>query len=145
MKLLSSLALLLGFVPAKAAPKDEIDIAALMTAIAAVENTPNDGMGQVGERSRYQITSTVWQTHSDMPFSLASENTAMAREEVRRVVRAHIRWIRQRLPMLHYADTPYSIALVWKAGYGRCLNGKVRYVDKYYASRVAHILEDKAP
>jgi hypothetical protein len=140
MKFLTSFALILGLTHAK--PKDDLETASLMTAIAAVENSRYDQIGMAGERSPYQITSTVWLTHSELSFLLASEDTGRSRDEVRRVVKNHLAWIRCRLPRLHYPASPYSIALVWKAGFGRCLTHKVRTQDVEYAKRVANVYEE---
>jgi len=140
MKRFSFLAMLLGLVPAKA--KDTMDVSKVMTAIAAVENTPFYQIGRMGERSRYQITPSLWEAFSDLPFSSASSPDSASVKEVDRVVRAHIAWIRERLHLLHLPDTPTFIALVYKGGYGRCLEKRLRTTDYEYAKRVGNIVEE---
>lgn len=142
MKLLSSIALIFGLVPAKPSPKEKMDVACMMTAISAVENTRYDQIGMAGERSTFQLTRTVWLTHSDLPFEIASQNDAKSLAEVRRVVQAHIAWCRARFPRLHYPNTPYHVFLVYKAGFERCLLNKVRTKDVEYAKRANNVYEE---
>jgi hypothetical protein len=122
-----------------------MDVDRFMDAIACVENTPNSSVGLAGERSKYQITSGVWLAHSSKPFEMASEETESAVREVRRVMRAHTAWIQARLHGLHLeGSTVYQAALVYKAGYGRCLAKKVRPQDADYAERCKNIYFDDA-
>lgn len=116
------------------------DIARMMEAIAAVENSKHYEAGPSGERSIYQITQTVWEAHSGEPFILASVYSEDANREIARVVRRHIQWIRERRHHLHLEGSEvYQVALVWKAGYSRCLAKKIRPVDYDYAARCENV------
>lgn len=123
-------------------PRSEINIPKLCEAIKDVENTPHYHVGDAGERSAWQITQDVWEAHSSKPFYWASANTANQNTETKRVLVMHLLWIIRRLNTLSLDDSPYSIALVYKAGYGRCLAHRARLVDKDYANRVSNVYYD---
>lgn len=142
MKLISSIALFFGLTHTRLPAKETLNVPALLQAIAAVENTPNDQIGAAGERSKFQITSWVWLAQSDKPFNTASSDWFMDKRERDRVARAHIQWIRERIHLLHYKDDAYHISLVWKAGYGRCLAKKVRTQDVEYSKRVLNVYQE---
>ncbi len=145
MKPLSSIALFLGLTHGKVVAKESVNVNQLLGAISAVENTPNDGIGRAGERSIYQMLPTVWEAFSNQPFHVASSDWYLDKRERDRVARAHIAWIRERLRFLHYADDPYHISLVWKAGYWRCLEKRVRTQDVEYAKRVVNVYGEGQP
>lgn len=116
------------------------DIARMMEAIAAVEDSKHYQTGICGERSIYQITQTVWEAHSNEPFVLASVYSEASNREITKVVRRHIQWIRDRMHHLHLEGSEaYQVALVWKAGYSRCLAKKIRPVDIDYAKRCENV------
>lgn len=120
-----------------------VNVPHLLDSIAGAENTKQWEIGPGGERSIYQISPAVWQTHSDLPFEQASRIGEKSQDRAWNVAHKHIDWIRARLYLLELDDTPYSIALVWHAGYGRCMAKKIRAIDREYAQRVENIYNDK--
>lgn len=118
-----------------------INVPHLLASIAAVENTPEDSP-PYRERSIYQITGDVWYAQTDEPFESASGKDERSILQVEWVAAKHIAWIRARLHHLDLEDTPHDIALVWKAGYGRCMAKRQRPEDLSYAERVANVYED---
>lgn len=122
-------------------PQGAVNVPHLLAAIAAVENTPEDSP-PYRERSIYQITGDVWYAQTDLPFDEASLKDERSVLLVESIATKHIHWIRARLHHLDLEDTPHDIALVWKAGYGRCMARKQRPEDLSYAERVANVYED---
>lgn len=120
----------------------EISVPKLSESIKDVENTPHYHIGAAGERSAWQIKQEVWEAHTQKPFWWASSPDSKHVSETKRVVVMHILWIRRRLQTLQLQDTPRSIALVYKAGYGRCLAHKPRRADTDYAKRVENVYFD---
>lgn len=120
----------------------KMDIPRLCESIKDVENTPYSHIGDAGERSSWQVTSDVWQAHSNKPFWWASVEAYPELSETKRVVVLHVLWIRRRLGHLGLEDTPHDIALVYKAGYGRVMARKTRPQDRDYAKRVSNVYYD---
>lgn len=117
------------------------DLQKLKRAILAVENTPWHIVGGAGERTSYQIMPETWSDWSFMPFAQISENSPEARKEVDYVVSKHLAWITKCLDKENYHVTPYSMALVYKAGLTRFRSYKCRFVDIEYAKRVCNVFE----
>lgn len=111
-------------------------------AILAVENTPWNGKGAAGERTSYQIMPEVWRDWSLMPFEEISHDTPEVRAEVDIVVSKQLAWIRRCVEKQNYVVTPYTMALVWKAGLGRFTAYKTRREDRDYATRAANVYGD---
>lgn len=127
-----------------AAPKpgDEVPtIPKMKAALRAVENTPWTVRGQSNEVTSYQIMPQVWREWSLMPVEEAARDTPEARQEAEFVVSKHLAWIRRCVERQGYTVTPYTIALVWKAGYGRFVAYKTRFQDVQYAQRAANVYE----
>lgn len=140
---------ILGFIfCATALAKDSrypgaVNVPHLLDSISGAENTPQWQIGPNGERSVYQMMQYVWETHSELPFEFASRTDNASTERAWIVAHRHIDWIRARLHHLGLEDNVYNIALVWHAGYGRCMAKRIRQEDRDYAQRVLNIYNDK--
>lgn len=111
----------------------------VLEAIHLVEN-PNNTMriGRRGELGPFQLRPTVWYTYTQKPFSLAAEQ-----DEAQLVAEAHYDWIKRGLERNKLEVTPYHIGLVWNAGLHATINGRASSTSKYYAERVANLVESK--
>ncbi|MBK9990717.1 MAG: hypothetical protein IPP19_08315 [Verrucomicrobia bacterium] len=111
----------------------------VLDAIHQVEN-PNNSLqiGRRGELGPYQIRPVVWNTYSQKPFSLASDQA-----EALLVAELHFEWIKRGLVRNKLEVTPYHIGLVWNAGLHATINGRASNTSKYYAERVANLVESK--
>ena len=134
----------LGF-KGKATSTPTLSIPILLEAIEEVENTPNHYIGASGERSKYQITPTVWAMWSSKPFESASSSRLPDLQETYRVARHHIHHIRAALHAKEAPETPYLIALAWTAGLTAVLNDCASDRKKDYAQRVENIYHSLTP
>jgi hypothetical protein len=130
---------------ANALPDEAIDIPRLLKAIEYAENTPNHVIGPKGERSKYQITHTVWHMWSTKPHETASSNHLPDIQETTRVAKHHIHHLRSVLNQSEAPDTPYFIALSWTAGLHATLNDAASDRKRDYASRVETIYYSLSP
>lgn len=121
------------------------DLSRLLRCIAEVETGNNDALvGVKGERSRYQITKTVWLQHphcwqdgKQCPFlycyALNGEKTA----------ELHLRWLDRHLPP---CTRPFWLAFAWRAGLERTLlelrGASVTTTFYRYARRVTNLYDD---
>lgn len=118
-----------------------IDVHRLLWAIAEVENTPNHVIGAKGERSKYQITQSVWDAHSTQPFAYASSPLNPHRQETLRVALSRIRVIRIWLTDMDVPETPRMIALAWGAGINAIVRCEVSRAKNDYADRVDNLYQ----
>ena len=111
----------------------------VLDAIHQVEN-PNNSLriGRRGELGPYQFRPVVWNTYSQKPFSLAADQA-----EAQLVAELHFEWIKRGLERNKLEVTPYHIGLVWNAGLHATLNNRASATSKYYAERVANLVECK--
>lgn len=118
-----------------------ICIVCLAFAIAEVE-TGNRSMaiGRHGELTEYQFRQGTWEQHSDVPFKEATKDP----EEVKRVFRVHIRWIRTSLVILEKEPSVSNIAIMWNAGYGNFLHGTIPDSTLDYSMRVENLYDKSA-
>lgn len=112
---------------------DTINVDKLLDCIAQVETGRVDkARGAAGERTRWQITHTVWKQHSKLPFN-------SSKPEAERIARAHIAWIRTNLARNGFPDWPYLIAVAWNGGMSVAYKAdRPRRVEDY-ASRVTRL------
>lgn len=125
----------LGVVPsAQAWERNDV-----LDAIHQVEN-PNNSMriGRRGELGPYQFRPVVWRTYSQKPFSLAADHA-----EAQVVAELHYDWIKRGLERNKLEVTPYHIGLVWNAGLHATVNSRTSTHSRYYAQRVANLVEHK--
>lgn len=116
-----------------------INLSILLSAIALVESGNDDNaIGRHGERSRYQITATVWRQHEKRwPFGAAT-NPIVAK----RVASRHLRWfVRNGIP-----ETPWEMAYAWNCGrtatLRRILGVRQSAAGSRYAWRVERTYND---
>jgi hypothetical protein len=132
MRLVFLLALLLA-TPVSAS----VDLVKMIETIRLVENSETPG--RAGEQGPWQILPSVWRQYSREHISWASSKRADCVAEQKRVVTAHIAWIRKSLVDAGFADTPKNIALVWCAGFETVRRGKATRAKKDYATRAQNI------
>lgn len=116
---------------------DDVDAAAMLDAIAAVESGHNPrAVGKHGERGRCQFTRATWQGYTDAPWeSWAGVDCPLTRK----VERAHLAWLCECLRALHPHLEPEFIAAGWRWG-PRLAAAHVR-TD--YARRVAALYRER--
>jgi hypothetical protein len=108
----------------------------MLEAIKAIEAVPSVSfVGKAGERSEWQITSAVWRELSAFPFASASRSEPIYRAETQRVARKHLQWVLTALKGLGLPETPYSVGLVWNAGYGTIARRSLKSRHVSYAQR----------
>ncbi len=109
----------------------------VLEAIHQVEN-PNDTMriGRRGELGPFQFRPAVWHMYTQKPFELAAD-----RAEAQLVAEQHFEWIKKGLERNKLEVTPYHVGLVWNAGLRATLNGRASAQSRYYAERVANLVE----
>jgi len=111
----------------------------VLAAIHEVENPHNTNrIGRRGELGPFQLRPAVWYTYTQKPFSLAAEQA-----EAQTVAEAHYEWIKRGLERNKIEVSPYHIGLVWNAGLHATINGRATDTSKYYAQRVANLVESK--
>lgn len=111
----------------------------VLDAIHEVENPHNTTrIGRRGELGPFQFRPAVWYTYTQKPFSLAAENA-----EALLVAEAHYEWIKRGLERNKLEANPYYIGLAWNAGLHATVNGRTSDISKYYAQRVANLVESK--
>jgi len=111
----------------------------VLDAIHQVENPHNTmRIGRRGELGPFQFRPAVWFSYTEKPFSLAAE-----RAEAQIVAEAHYEWIKRGLVRNKLEVTPYHIGLAWNAGLHATINGRASGTSKYYAERVANLVESK--
>ncbi len=98
-----------------------INYTILLAALAVVESDSTDtAIGKAGERSRYQITASVWYEHTMEPFS-----SARIRGIAERVALDHIQHcIEPALKRAGREVTIHAIAGCWNMGISGYLNTK---------------------
>lgn len=86
-----------------------LNVAVLLWAIAQVESGGNDRLiGTSGERSKYQISATVWRQHTKEPFSRCRGKRATE------IATKHVRWLQRRVG--NYRDDAYIVAYAYHVG-----------------------------
>lgn len=111
-----------------------MNLAVFLTALALVESGGNDNaIGRHGERSRYQITQTVWRE------SMGPESFIHATTQPKRAKECTIRrlnWLRKNGVL----ETPIDLAYAWNCGlrgYRKARpGGKITNAGFDYAQRV---------
>ena len=103
-----------------------IELAALLAAIAAVESNTNDAaIGAAGERGRYQLTRVVWEKWMPPPTDAPDFSRLAAWFEVGPHTHELSRWVAERhikyciIPELEKAGrqvTVFAVASCWNAG-----------------------------
>lgn len=88
-----------------------IKLSTLKSAIAQVEGWSGKD-GAAGEKGRYQITKSLWYQYTIEDFT--DENVERLEDEI---VDLHLDWIKLHLNKGRYQVTPYSVALVYCAGW----------------------------
>jgi len=111
----------------------DIDSTKMVESIRVVENSTR--VGRAGERGPWQILPSVWKQ-----YSKTSQQSASIAEQ-KRVVLAHIKWIREQLKTINLPDTPRSIALVWGAGFENVRRESINPAKLDYADRAQNIYE----
>jgi hypothetical protein len=114
-----------------------VDLIKMIETIRLVENSETPG--RAGEQGPWQILPSVWRSYSREHISWASSKRADCVAEQKRVVTAHIEWIRSCLTNAGFADTPKNIALVWCAGFETVRRGKASKAKKDYAARAQNV------
>lgn len=111
----------------------------MLEAIHQVENPKNTmRIGRRGELGPYQFRPVVWRAYSQKPFSLAADQA-----EAQVVAEAHYDWIKRGLERNKLEVTPYHIGLAWNAGLQATVNSRTSTQSRYYAQRVANLVEHK--
>lgn len=111
----------------------------VLDAIHQVENPYNvTRIGRRGELGPFQFRPAVWYSYTKKPFALAIE-----RAEAQIVAEAHYEWIKRGLERNKLEVTPYHIGLVWNAGLHATINGRASSTSRYYAERVANLVDSK--
>jgi hypothetical protein len=108
----------------------------LLSAIAQVESGNRDELiGPRGERSRYQISETVWRQHRRWAaFDRCRGHAAYD------VAFAHLRWLDAKLPTNHTARREYVLSWVWHGGLSSWDRKSARLHD--YANRVSNLYRE---
>lgn len=111
----------------------ELNVAALLMAIAAVETGNNpEIIGKKDEVSQYQITPAVWRKYSPtLKFNPKVPWTAQA------VATKHLRYLNEQLP-LDLKGRPYWLAVAWNGGMGAVNKAKVKgeYSSRHVPEKV---------
>jgi len=109
----------------------------VLSAIHQVENPFNTlRVGSRGELGPFQIRPIVWNTHTQKPFPLAADPV-----EAQIIAELHYEWIKRGLERNGMEVSPYHIGLVWNAGLNATVNGRATEFSRYYAQRVANLVE----
>jgi hypothetical protein len=116
-----------------------IDSTKMVESIRIVENSTK--IGRAGERGPWQILPSVWRQYSKRPLAWASSKQSACVAEQKRVVLAHIHWIREQLRTINLPDTPRSIALIWGAGFENVRRETIKPEKLDYADRAQNIYE----
>lgn len=118
-----------------------MNLAVFLSALALVESNGNDSaIGQHGERSKYQITRTVWRQHM-APLSF-TKCCWGARAQL--CASRHLRWLVKN----GVSEYPWDLAYAWNAGRTRYVNlrndpkSKVSTASSRYAFRVERTYND---
>lgn len=109
----------------------------LLKMIAMTENWDGQSVGAAGERGDWQMLRSTWHHYSTEPFPWSRRG--WAQPEAQRVLREHASWIRDEMEFHSLPQTPYTFALMWKAGETRVLHRRPRPVDYEYAERAHNI------
>jgi hypothetical protein len=113
-----------------------ICLACLAWAIAQVETGDKPrAVGAHGELTRFQFRKATWEEWSDVPFRRAPRDEV----EADRVFEKHARWIVGALEGLGLEVSVASVAIMWNAGYGNVMHGRVPDSSLDYALRVENL------
>ncbi len=115
----------------------DVDIDVLLRCISIVETGEDiSAIGRKGERTQYQFLPSTWVMHSSLPFRNA--NNPKNQNEVDRVARKHLEFIKTTIQERNMRLSVYNIALMWNGG-----PNKVEYnlFNKDYAERVNNLYE----
>lgn len=107
-----------------------LNLTILLAAIALVESGGNDAaIGRHGERSRYQITRTVWRQHMGrLPFVQCTTKPKLARQCAER----HLGWLVKN----GVVKTSHPLAYSWNLGLFRYNYKPINWSSYSYAVRV---------
>lgn len=115
-----------------------VDRKTFLKAIDQVESGGRDrARGAAGERSRYQLTESVWKQYTATPFRFAHRRDLAAA-----IAEQHFDWI---IGCLLSADLPADVehvALCWNAGVSAVRNNRLLPVHHDYAARVGNLYVD---
>ncbi len=117
-----------------------INLAYLLVAIASVESGGNNlAVGKAGERSRFQISESVWRQHAGEKGVTAGDfaTNAATHEVAHRVAEAHVVWLARQLEAHKRPVTVEALALAWHLGAVGERNGPHTPAQVDYAARVA--------
>ena len=108
-----------------------------LEAIHWLEN-PRDSAqpGPCGELGAYQFREATWHKYTTVPFARAVERPVSDAVAIR-----HYEWLKQGLVQHGLAPSAYNIALAWNAGLCATLNGRTSATSRFYATRVANLVE----
>lgn len=119
-----------------------VHLTLLITALIAVESGGDDTViGRHGERGALQITPTVWQQHTKLPFYKAHSRIYSVR-----VGERHLCWLVKN----GVADNPWCLAYAWNAGLvgykraNRLPAARFSKASKDYADRVLAVYTYRA-
>lgn len=101
----------------------------LLEAIAQVENHKWSDPG-----GRYAIRYAVWSDRTTLPYALASQERFATPVAI-----SHLAWLRTALKRKGISPTPYVLALCWRGGLTRFVEGRSPASHKNYADRVVNL------
>ena len=99
-----------------------------LDALAGPESNNNPkAIGNAGERSKYQMTLTVWREECSLPWSDALDD-----KKARLIAYRHLLTLTRKLLRRGYSVTPYSLALAWNPHGG---TDRAQRVENLYFDR----------
>lgn len=106
------------------------DDTAFLRAIAIVEtNNDNSAVGKAGERGKYQFMRATWDQYARVSHSECAKHP----DEIERVARQHLNWIKKTLAKNGMTVNVENCAAIWNAGWG---NFKRGFRPKAYINKV---------
>jgi len=110
-----------------------LDLSRLLACIALVETGGDDTkIGKSGERSKYQISETVW--HEYQP---SYEHKYCYGLRAYRVAISHITWLHS-----HIGPSVFALALGWHVGLENWRAARFQLPQRYYGERVRNLYND---
>jgi hypothetical protein len=127
-----------------------VDLSLLLHCIAEVETGNDDSkVGKGGERSRYQISETVWRQHQDLTHNSREWMTwyfqqCCKGEDAQDIALRHLRWLDRhilRITPIERDFRAFALAWCWKGGLSSW--GKAFSIPlNNYAVRVTNLYDD---